>query len=123
MRDEVFFSFVLAHHGEKFRPSSARSVEDFALAVLHVLLDVENDLFGDAEILHVLGQGDAKLFAEVEEVVDGVLGVEHHGGVVEDIDLLCTKLTRFDGFYFDERTEGEIHAEIAGNFVIGGFLR
>ena len=67
--NEVLLVLMLVDDGQQAVVLACGAEEDLALAVLHVLLYIECDHLGNAEILHVFGDGDAKLAAEVEEMV------------------------------------------------------
>ena len=67
--NEVLLVLMLVDDGQQAVVLACGAEEDLALAVLHVLLYIECDHLGNAEILHVFGDGDAKLAAEIEEMV------------------------------------------------------
>jgi len=60
--------------------------EDFAFAVLYVVLKVVRDGFGRAEVFHGVGDDFAQFFGEAEEVVDRILAVEDDGCVVAEVN-------------------------------------
>ena len=116
--DEEAFGAVAEDLGEEVVDAACVAVEDFALAVLDVLLDVEGDGLGDAEIFHVFGDVNAHLPAELEEVVDGVAAGEDDGGVAGDVDVLVAELAGGEGFDFDEGVEGDLDAVLAHYVVV-----
>ena len=111
-RHEIALVLVLEDVRKKVLDLACVAEEHLALAVLHVFLDVEGYLLDHAEILHRLGNGDAHLLCQREEVVDGVARGEHHRSVVEKVDLLLAKL--LGGYAVDpeERTEHTLHAKL-----------
>ena len=94
------------------------AIEDFALAVLDVLLDVEGDGLGDAEVFHILGDVDAHLLAELEEMVDGMAAGEDDGGVTGDVYVLVAELSGGEGFDLDEGVEGYLDVMLAHEVVV-----
>lgn len=69
---KVFFTLVLDHHGHKVLHLSGGTIENLALAVLHIFLYVKRNRFGDTEILHRLGNRYHHLFGYGEEMIDGM---------------------------------------------------
>lgn len=120
--DEVVLRLVLGHGGDQLGPAAAAAEEHLALAILNELLDVENHFLGNAEILHVFGQGHTQFLTKAEEVFDGVARIENDGRIVENIDLLRAKFFGFESFDLDKGTERELYAEVLCNIVIRRFL-
>ena len=116
---EISFLLVLDHGGQEVVDFSGVAEEHFALAVLNVLLYVESHGLGDAEVFHILGDGDSQLFAKVEEVVDGMARGEYDGCVLEDVNLLSTKLARGEAFDFDEGAEDNLYTILSFDVEIG----
>ena len=81
------------------------------------------DGFGETEVLHVLGDGDAQFVAEVEEVVDGIARVEYDGGVVEYLYLLLAELAGCDSLDFDKWMENQFDAMLLLNLEVRRLLR
>ena len=113
---------MLSHELNELRPFARVGKEYFALSVLYVFLNVECHSFRNAEILHVVGDVDAKCLAEGEEMVYGMARVEHDGGVVQYLDFLLAELLCSDAFHLDERVEDEFYVVVFLNVKIGGFF-
>ena len=60
--------------------------EDFAFAVLDVVLQVVGNGFCGAEVFHGVGDNFAEFFGKTEEVVNGVFAVENDGGVFVEVN-------------------------------------
>ena len=82
--EEFFFAVFLKDFDEFGEVLVAK--EYFAFAVLYVVLQVEGDGLGGAEVLHRVGDIFTELFGEAEEVVDGVFAVEDNSGIVGEVD-------------------------------------
>lgn len=121
-RNEKFLVLVLRHGRDEFGPAIGSAEEDLALAIVHILLNVENHLLGNSEILHLFRKGDAQFLAECKEVIDGMARIEHDGRVVEHIDFLSAKLASLNAFYFDKGTKGEFYAQLMSQVMIRGLL-
>jgi hypothetical protein len=96
---------VLEDELNQFLIFARRGVENLSFAIHDVLLQIQGDLFVDAEILHFLGNGDAHFFAQAEKMVDAVSGIENNGGMVENGNLLLSEILCGETFHLDERTE------------------
>ena len=120
--DEVAFVLMLGHVGHEGFHLARFAEENLALAIRNVLLDVERNLLAQAEILHRLGDVDAHLLAQTEEMVDAVTGGENNGAVLQDADVLRAEFCRSETFDFDEGPEDNLYAVALSNIVIGGFF-
>ena len=118
-RHEILLGLVLHHCWYERVDLAGCAKEHFALAVLHILLYVECDGFGDAEVLHVLGDCDAHLLGEVEVVVDGVTRCEDYGCEVQQADLLLAEFFGTQSLDLDERAEHEFYAKVLGDIEVG----
>ena len=78
---EKLLFLVFEHYVKQVCNKTRFSEENFAFAILYELLYVERHLLGDEEVLHVFGQCDAHVLAQVEEVGYGLFGVENNCGV------------------------------------------
>ena len=87
----------------------AGAVEDLALAVHDMLLEVHRNDLGRAEILHRLGNLAPEFLRQGEERVDGVAGGEDDGGVIKDVDPLRPEFPGGERFDQEERMELEFH--------------
>ena len=96
--------------------------ENFALAVDDILLQVEGDSLGDAEILHSFGHGDARLLTDAEKVVYGGTTCENHGRIVQDFGSLRTEFFERDALDFDKRLVGDVNLVALSELVEGGFF-
>ena len=67
-------------------------MEYFAFPVNDILLKVESHVFGNAEILHVVGHSNPQLAAYSEEMVDACLTCEHHCSKIKHIDFLMAEI-------------------------------
>ena len=72
LRQEVLLGLVSQDVRHEVVELTGCSEEHLSLAILRVFLNVERDAFGDAEVFHGLGDGEAHVFCYHEEVVDGV---------------------------------------------------
>lgn len=108
--EEVVLVLVLDQQGEEVVKLAGGRVEDFALAVYDVLLQVEGDGLGGAEVLHRVGDRDAHLFAKVEEMVDGSLGGENDGCEVGYVDFLLAEFACVKAFDLDEGPKYYFHS-------------
>lgn len=119
---EELLVFVFEHEGKQVVNLACIAVEDFALAVLDVALDIKRYGLCNTEILHVFGDIDAHLLAELEEIVDGVAAGEDYSCMVEDVYTLSTKLTWGKTLNFDKGSENDFYFVLVGNGVVGGLL-
>ena len=109
---KILLVLVLHHSGDERIELAGIAEEYLALAILHILLYVERDCLRNAEVLHILGDGDAHLLSECEVVVDSVTRCEHYGCEVEKTDLLLSEFFGAESFYFDEWAKDEFYAEV-----------
>lgn len=84
---------------------SGFAVEDLALAVLNVFLQVISGGFRDAEIFHRVGNREADFLAHAEEMVDGIAAREDHGVMIGNVHPLLTEFLRRNAFHMDEFPE------------------
>ena len=82
---------MLVNHIHKL-DKSTRPIENFAFAVHDILLKVQGNGLGNAEILHGFGNGYPNLFANSKEMVDCRSASENNGGMLKNIDALLAKL-------------------------------
>lgn len=95
---------------------------DLALAVDDVFLEIECHGLRLTDVLHRLGNGDARLLADAEETVDGGARGEDHGRVVQYLDALLPELLERNPGHADERMIVDGDMMSARQFVEGGFF-
>lgn len=117
-RYEVRLVFVFAQHVNEVDEFAGR-MENFALAVDDVFLQVNGDGLRDAEILHRLGYTDAQLFAQTEEMVDACSAGEDDCGVSQDVDFLLAELFGVNAFNMNELSEIELDVVLLLNLEVG----
>ena len=100
---------MLNHRRQQVIDLARRAVEDLALTVLHVLLYVLCHGLCNAEILHVLGDGNAHLLGKQEEIVDGKTRSEDNGSVLQNGYLLCAEFFRRQWLHLNKGTEHNLH--------------
>jgi len=81
------------------------AIEHFSLPVEDEFLQVKRYGFGDTEVFSVLGDTDLHLFADPEEMVDGVTAGEDDGGELWDVYFLFAEILGRDGLQPDKRME------------------
>ena len=101
---------MLHHEGDEVVDTACGAEEDLTLAILHIFLDVKRDRLSDTEVLHVLWDIESKLLRQLEEEVDGMTRCEHHGGMGKDAYLLLAEFLAGEPFYFNERSEDQLHS-------------
>ncbi len=120
LRDEEGFVLVLGTDEGHDALGSAVAVEDLALAIDDVLLEIHRHEFRGAEILHRLGNLDLEFFGDGEESVNGVTGREHDGRVVENVDALRAELSERERLHEEERVEFKLDAEFFRDRLVLG---
>ena len=123
LREEIFLFLVFHHDFQKFFHLSGLGEEYLALAVLNVLLYIEGYLLWDEEVLHVFRDAYTQVFAQREEIVNGMPGIEDNGRIVEDVDVLCPKFFFRVPFYMDEWPEFEFNIIFCFQIKVRGFGR
>ena len=113
---------MLAHHLDKVGEILVAE-EDFALAVLYVVLQVEGDGLGGAEVLHVVADGLAQVLEHAEEVVDAVLAVEDDGGVVAYMDAGLAELGGCDAHHIEKLVESDVDIVFVDKISVGRLLQ
>jgi len=116
--NEVTLGLVLDHEGNQVVNLACSAEENLALAILDVLLYVLSHRLCNAEILHVLRDGNAHLLGKKEEIVNGKARSKYDSGVLQNGDFLCTKLLWSERLYLDERTEHDLHIVSLGYIVV-----
>ena len=91
-RHEILFGLVLYHERDEVLDFTSIGEEYLALAILHIFLYVQGYSLEHAEVLHVLGDGDAHLLGQLEIVVYGMARGEDHSCIIEEVYFLLTKL-------------------------------
>ena len=115
---QILLGFMLNHCGDEVIDFSSISKEHLALAILHILLYVKRDGLGYAEILHVLRNSDAKLFCQIEKMVDGMTRSKNDSSVVKYINFLRAEIFGGDAFYLNKRTEHKFNVESRCDVVV-----
>ena len=121
-RYEILFYLMLHHDWHQVGNLSCVSEEHFALAILHIFLNIVWDSFRNTEVFHFFGNLDTHLFRQIEIVIYGMTRRKHHCRIVEQAHFLLPELLRGESLYLYERTEHQFHTEIFGNVVIGWFF-
>lgn len=116
---EVFLVLVLEHVGKKVGELACGRVENLALAVNDILLQVFADGLGCAEIFLSVGNVVTHLLAEAEEVVDRGFGGEDNGRVFGYGNFLRAEFLGRQPLDLDERTENYVDAIFFGQFIVG----
>ena len=120
--EEEFLVAVFAHDLDEVGEVLVAE-EDFAFAVLDVVLQVESDGLGGAEVFHVLAYGFAQLFEHAEEMVYRVLAVEDDGGVFADVDACFSELGDGDAHHFEEFEKGDVNIVLVDEVSVRRFLQ
>ena len=118
---EVSLVAVLAHYLQQVH-KVARAEEDLALPVLDEVLQIKGYLVGGAEVFHVFAYRFAQFFHHAEEMVDGVLAVEYHCGVVLQVDAGFAKLRCGDAHHLKKLVESYVHIVILHQIPIRRLL-
>ena len=120
--EEVLLVTVLGDELHKLREVLVAE-EYLALTVLDIVLQIEGDGFGGAEVLHVLADGLAQLLQHAEEVVDRVLAVEDDGGIVTDMDTRLSEVAGRNAHNLEKFIESEIDIVLMNQITVGRFLQ
>ena len=102
---QVFLLLMFHHRGDEIVDLSRSAKEHLTFTILDILLNIERYRLRHTKILHVLGNGDTHLFCQREIVVNGMTRSENNSSIVENGDLLCTKLLGCDSLYLNKRAE------------------
>ena len=84
---DVSFLVVLGKQRKQCVGMACLGVEDLALAIDDILLQIVCNGLAHAKVLHSVGNIKPQLLAQPEVVVDGGAGSEDHCGVVSDGNL------------------------------------
>ena len=84
------------------------AVENLALAVLHIALQVEGRRLVDAEIFQRFGHCVAHFLGDAEEMVDGIAAREDDASVFGEFDVFLSEFARGDIIKFDEFLKSEV---------------
>ena len=71
-RHQILFVLVLHHGRNQIVHTACLAEEHLALAILHILLDIQGDSLCDTEILHILRNSDTQLLGHIKEMVNGM---------------------------------------------------
>lgn len=116
--EEVGLIAVFGHHVDKVG-EELLAEKYLALAVLDVVLQIESDGFGGAEILHGFGNGLAKFLGHTEEMVNRILAVEYNSRMFTDVDAAFAKFRNADAFNGEKLVEGKLHVEVVDKCFVG----
>ena len=95
------------------------AVKNLTFPVKDIFLKVIGGGFGNAEILHAVGDLNTHLLADPEEMIHGILGVEDNSGIVKDIYPVFPEFPCRHTFDLDKSPEIDIDAVFFRNFGIG----
>ena len=104
---------MLFHHIHQLR-KFAEGVKNLALPVYDILLKVYCHRLGNAEVFHSVGDGDAQLLTEAEEMVYGKLAGEDYGRERRNVYALLAKSLGINALNLDEREEIYRHSVRVG---------
>ena len=121
-RQKEVLLLVLEDVGHQVLEFPGLGAENLAFAEYDVFLQVEGDRLRRAEVFHCVGDVDAHLLAQAEEVVDCGLGFEDDGCEVGDGDLLLAELASGKSFDLDEWAENNVQAVFLGQFIVRRFF-
>ena len=121
--EEVELLAVLLHDRYQLRLPPCFGIEDLALAVDDELLEIVGYLLVDAEVLHILGDGDTELFAELEEVLHSLARGEDYCRMIKDVHLLIAELTWSHRLDFDECTKRSFGSVARSDIIVRGLPR
>ena len=115
---EIFLLVVLEQERHEVIEFSRGTVENLALAVHYVFLQIEGNRLGGAEILHCVGNSDSHLLAETEIMVNCCPGREYHGGEIGNSYFRLTEFLGGETLHFYERSEINLYAVLFGYFIV-----
>ena len=85
----------MLHHGRyKVGHLSSCAEEHLALAILHILLDIQGDLLCNTEILHILWDLQTHLLRQFEIIIYGMARCKHNCGIIQYTHLLLAEFLR-----------------------------
>ena len=105
---DVFFIFVLADEFHEVCGGLV-SEEDLAFAVLGIVLQIEGNGFGGAEVFHGFGDDLAQFLGHPEEMVDRILAAEDDGSIITQVDPVFAEIRGADSYDFKKFVESEIN--------------
>jgi hypothetical protein len=121
-RVKEFILFVLADNFDEI-VEGGFTVEDLALTVLHVFLEVISGGFGDAEIFHRVRNGYAHFGTDAEKVINGVAAGKNDRIEFVDVHTLLAKVLRRHTLYVNEFTEVNFKAVLLRQIGVRRFVR
>ena len=119
--EEEFFVAVFGHHVDEVGKVLIAK-EYLAFAILYVVLQIECNGFGGAEVFHTFGDDFAQFFGHPKEVVDRVFAVENDSAVFCDVDSAFAEFGCGNTHNFKEFVEGEIQFEVENQSFVGRFF-
>lgn len=119
LRKEVRFAGMTQNLIHQSVDVSIRAEEHLALPVLYILLNVESNQLGDAEILQSVGNIHAHLVTKVEEMIDSVPRREDNGSMIgKNGYFLSTEFFRTYAFDRDELLEINLYVVFLSYLVV-----
>ena len=120
---EVFLRLMSHHDGYQIFKFARGAEEDFTLAVLGVLLDVERDGLRYAEVFHCFRYCHTELRAQIEKMVDGMPRIENNSGMLKDRDFLLSEFLRRKALHLNKGAEHDFNAMLFGDVVVRRLFR
>jgi len=67
-------------------------MKDLSLPVYNIFLEIEGNVFRDAEVLHCIRNAYPKFTADPEKMIDAGLACKYYSSKIKNIDLLLAKI-------------------------------
>jgi len=67
-------------------------MEDLALPVNNIFLEIKGNVFRDAEVLHCIRDTYPQFIADPEKMIDAGLACENYRSKIKNIDLLLAEI-------------------------------
>ena len=99
------------------------SKENFAFAVLHILLYILCHSLSDTEVLHVLRNGDSHLLCQQKEIINGETRSENHGSVFQNGYLLGPEFFWCKRLNLNKGAEYNLHIMTFCYIIVGRVSR
>ena len=87
-----------------------------------LLLEIDGNQFGGAEVFQGLGNLETKFLGEFEISIYGVARRENDGRIIGEVDPLVTEFPGGQCFYAEERSESEFCFKLALKGLLSGHL-
>ena len=88
----------------------------------NILLQIERNALGCAEVFHCIGDGDAQALAQCEKVVNGCASCKNYCSMVENRHLLLAKFFGRNALDLNKGAKNYLDIVFLCDIVVGRFL-